>query len=382
MKRMKVSKKIIYCFVVCLIVISCFVLNTKQQVQYMTYKEFMQNVNSNMIENAKFSENEITFKLKNNDVIYNTENSESATLKETLLLNDAKIINVKTFVDLFYDVFDIFFIVVFSLGVVMGSRKISCKDLFKVIRNEKTKFSDVVGMDNLKKDIKQVIEIMKDKEQFKKMGIKQPKGILLEGEPGNGKTLFARAIAGEANMNFIATKGADFESAIMAVGPMKVKALFKIAKKHAPVIIFIDEFDGIGTKRNYSGSAIEIENTRIVTALLNELDGFKENEDILVIAATNNSKVLDSALIRAGRFDRKYLITYPNENDRIELIKFYLKETEYEIDLQNIAQEFENYSSAQIAATLNESKIIKNERGERVLTEAMIKEAIELTIEK
>lgn len=373
------------CSVIIMLIIMCiigFFVFCNDNAVHMPYKEFLNRVSENEIKSANFNEDKIEFALKKDNVKYYTHNAESVTLKETLLLNDVEIKNVKTFVDLFYDMFDVFFIVVFSLGMFIGYRKISGRDLFKVIRNEKTKFSDVVGMDNLKNDMKQVIDIMKNKERFAKMGIKQPKGILLEGEPGNGKTLFARALAGEAKMNFIATKGADFESAIMAIGPMKVKSLFKLAKKNAPVIIFIDEFDGIGTKRNYSGSAIEIENTRIVTALLNELDGFKENDGILVIAATNNSKVLDSALIRAGRFDRKYLITYPNESERIELIKFYLKETKYDIDLKNIAKKFENYSSAQIASTLNEAKILKNEKNEEVISNVLIEEAIKLTKEK
>lgn len=381
MNKLNIKKCIMILLVGCACIVSFFVFNNNKN-YYMSYKDFFEKVNLNQIEYVEFNENKLNFKLKEDDRLYYTENSESTTLKETLLLSGVKITNVKTFVDLFYDMFDIFFIVIFSTGIFIGFRKISGKSLFKVIRNEKTRFSDVVGMDKLKNDINQIIEIMKNKEEFAKLGIKQPKGILLEGEPGNGKTLFARALAGEAKMNFIATKGADFESAIMAVGPMKVKSLFKIAKKNAPVIVFIDEFDGIGTKRNYSGSAIEIENTRIVTALLNELDGFAENDGILVIAATNNSKVLDSALIRAGRFDRKYLITYPSESERIELIKFYLKETKYDIDLKDIAKKFENYSSSQIASTLNEAKILKNEQKEEVLTKQMIDEAISLTREK
>ena len=133
-------------------------------------------------------------------------------------------------------------------------------------------FNDVVGMDNLKRDMEQIIQIMQHPAEYAKKGIRMPKGILLEGAPGNGKTLFAKALAGEAKVNFIPAKATDFESMLMAIGPMKVKLLFKKARRRAPCIVFIDEFDGIGTRRNYSGSGIETENTRIVTALLNDLD--------------------------------------------------------------------------------------------------------------
>ena len=136
---------------------------------------------------------------------------------------------------------------------------------FRVVRKTGVTFKDVVGMENIKRDMTQVLDIMLHPESYKRRGIRMPKGILLEGAPGNGKTLFARALAGEAHVNFIPAKATDFESMFMALGPAKVKLLFRKARKRAPCIVFIDEFDGIGTRRNYSGSAIETENTRIVT---------------------------------------------------------------------------------------------------------------------
>ena len=380
---MKNKKKILILIICAFAICFCFLLLSNDKSEYKTYKVFYDLVEKNQIEEVIFSDERIDFKIRDDKNCYYTDNSNSLTLKEKLLLNEVKIDNNKGFVESFYDAFDIFFIILFITALVIGLRRLSGESLFKVIKGEKTRFKDIVGMNNLKVEVMEIVDIMKNKEKYEKLGIKQPKGIILEGEPGNGKTLFARALAGEANMNFIATKGADFESAIMAVGPSKVRSLFRIARRYAPVIIFIAEFDGIGTKRNYSGSAIEIENTRIVTALLNELDGFKKNEGILVIAATNNSKVLDPALVRAGRFDRKYLITYPNYEERIDLIKFFTSKMELDekVDIEKLSTSLTNLSASNIETIINEANIIANRKKSKITNE-ILKQAIELTKQK
>ena len=192
-----------------------------------------------------------------------------------------------------------------------------------------------------------------------------PKGILLEGAPGNGKTLFAKALAGESKVNFIPAKATDFESMFMAIGPLKVKLLFKKARRKAPCIVFIDEFDGIGTRRNYSGSAIETENTRIVTALLNELDGFEPTNGVLVLAATNSISALDEALIRPGRFDSRVSVPYPDEKARVQLVKMYTEGKNLEADCTSeiLAKKFAGFSCAKIESVLNKSSLISNQKG-------------------
>lgn len=205
-----------------------------------------------------------------------------------------------------------------------------------------------------------------------------PKGILLEGKPGNGKTLFAKALAGEAKVNFIPAKATDFESMFMAIGPMKVKILFKKARTKAPCIVFIDEFDGIGTRRNYSGSAIETENTRIVTALLNELDGFQANQGILVLAATNSISALDEALIRPGRFDAKVTVPFPDENSRKELIKMYSvnKDLDTECSVEKLAVLFNGFSCAKIESVLNRAALLSKQSQKAKISLEEIKLAI------
>ena len=182
-------------------------------------------------------------------------------------------------------------------------------------------------------------------------------------------------MAEEANVNFIATKGADFQSAMMSMGARKIKMLFKKARKHKPCIIFIDEFDGIGERRNYAGTGVDKENNRIITAMLNEMDGFESGNGVLVIAATNSYNSLDPALIRPGRFDLKYNIPNPDYNTRIKLIEIYTKNKKLAQDLDNkkMAESFENLSCSAIEAILNEASMISIlENNENITIENII----------
>ncbi len=249
---------------------------------------------------------------------------------------------------------------------------------FKVIKHNDTRFTDVAGLDELKEDISKTVDILKNPEEYKKIGIKAPTGIMLEGPPGNGKTLFARALAGEGNINFIPTKATDFQSAMMSVGPAKVKMLFKKARKHAPCIVFIDEFDGIGEKRNYAGSGIDKENNRMITAMLNEMDGFDQSEGVLVIGATNSYKSLDPALIRAGRFDKKYVVPNPDGKTREALIDLYTKNKTFDegISKEKVSGKFAGMCSSQIEAVLNEAATIANIREHDRINESDLSDAM------
>ncbi|MBP5465802.1 MAG: AAA family ATPase, partial [Treponema sp.] len=255
-----------------------------------SYAEFYALVGEGRVSEAALSTDEIRFTVPGTDTPkgqeYRTDNPQSPALKEYLLLHGVAVKEEKDVAALLSLLFDVIFYAFFFGIFAVAFRKFISPNTFRVVRNTGVRFADVVGMDALKRDMTQVMEILKAPAAFAAKGIRAPKGILLEGAPGNGKTLFARALAGEAKVNFIPAKATDFESMFMAIGPMKVKLLFRKARKRAPCIVFIDEFDGIGTRRNYSGSAIETENTRIVTALLNELDGFEPAKGILVLAAT------------------------------------------------------------------------------------------------
>ncbi len=296
---------------------------------------------------------------------YLTDNPASPTLKEYLLLHGVEVKEEKDAAAIISLVFDIAFYAFFFGVFLFAFRKFISPNSFRVVRNTGVKFADVVGMDALKRDMAQVMEILKDPAGYAAKGIRAPKGILLEGAPGNGKTLFARALAGEAKVNFIPAKATDFESMFMAIGPMKVKLLFRKARRRAPCIVFIDEFDGIGTRRNYSGSAIETENTRIVTALLNELDGFEPARGILVLAATNSVKALDEALIRPGRFDARVSVPYPDYEARKRLVAMYSrgKNPSAECSEEALARKFDGFSCAKIESVLNRAALLASQAG-------------------
>lgn len=330
----------------------------KENDNYKSYKEFIRDVELGIIDSVEIKEDYIEMKYKEDETTYYTDNPETNDFKEYLLLNDVKIDNSFGSDDIAYAL-DIMFYVIFFAVAIFGIYKLisfTTKN-FKIIKNNKTKFSDIVGMEDIKKDMLQTVDLLKNPEKFQTKGIRPPKGIILEGPPGNGKTLFARALAGEANINFIPTKGADFQSAMMSVGPRKIKALFKKARRNKPCIIFIDEFDGIGERRNYAGTGIDKENNRMIIAMLNEMDGFTKEDGVLVIAATNSYASLDAALVRPGRFDKKFKIANPDKETILKLIEMYTKQKQLDstVNKEMLAKCFEGLSCAAIETILNEA---------------------------
>lgn len=342
----------------------------------LSYQRFYELVQDKKVLSAKISEDEIYFKTEEKE--FRTQNPDSPTLKEFLLRNGVAVQTEKSAAALVSLALDVIFYGFFFAIIIGVFRKFISPNTFKVVRKTGVKFSDVVGMEELKRDMASVMQIMKNPREWEKKGVRLPKGILLEGEPGNGKTLFAKALAGEASVNFIPAKATDFESMFMAIGPLKVKLLFAKARRRAPCIVFIDEFDGIGTRRNYSGSAIETENTRIVTALLNELDGFEPTKGVLVVAATNSVQALDSALIRPGRFDARFKVPYPDESARVQLVQKYTKAKKRAASCsdQKLARLFEGFSCAKIESVLNKAALLASQAGRPEFTLQDIEAAI------
>lgn len=358
------NKKVLKIVIPALILVAgcvCYFLfeNGKSKGNYISYSQFYSQVESGTVSEAKIKADKIEY-MDSLKTEHWTENPHSPVLEEFLLKNDVAVTVEKDSGEIFSIIFDALFYIFFFGIIIFAFRKFISPNTFKTVRKTGVTFDDVVGMDNLKRDMKQVMKIMANPAEYAKKGIRMPKGILLEGEPGNGKTLFAKALAGESKVNFIPAKATDFESMFMAIGPMKVKLLFRKARKCAPCIVFIDEFDGIGTIRNYSGSAIETENTRIVTALLNELDGFQPANGVLVIAATNSIQALDPALIRPGRFDARFSVPYPDANAREKLIKMYCsgKSVDESCTVDNLVKLFNGFSCAKIEAVLNKAALL------------------------
>ena len=348
-----------------------------EQANKVTYADFWKAVEANDVVSAKFEGEKLYFETYVTGSHCVTDNPHSPVLQEELMKRGIKVTVAKDGTEIISLIFDLIFYIFFFGLIFIAFRKFISPNTFKVVHKTGVKFDDVVGMEKLKRDMVQVMEIMKKPAEYAKKGIRMPKGILLEGEPGNGKTLFAKALAGEAKINFIPAKATDFESMFMAIGPMKVKLLFRKARRRAPCIVFIDEFDGIGTIRNYSGSAIETENTRIVTALLNELDGFEASNGVLVIAATNSIKALDPALIRPGRFDSKLTVPYPDEEARKKLVEMYTKgkAPAAECTPERLSREFNGFSCAKIESVLNGAALRAGQQGRAEFTLADVKAA-------
>ena len=380
MRKIKIYKNKLVFILFLLLIGLCayyFLISEKSAYKKVSYSEFYESVNQNEVIKAELSENKILYELKDGTKL-ETQNPSSPSLKEFMLLHDVEIQQQADSSEIISTVFDVIFYLFFFGIIIIAFRKFISPNTFKVVHKTGVKFENIVGMENIKKDMTQIVKMMQNPAEYAKKGMRLPKGLLLEGAPGNGKTLFAKALAGESKVNFIPAKATDFESMFMAIGPMKVKLLFRKARKKAPCIVFIDEFDGIGTVRNYSGSAIETENTRIVTALLNELDGFEKTDGVLVIAATNSIKALDPALIRPGRFDAKLTVPYPDFEARKQLVQMYCKgkNPASECSPEKLAKMFENFSCAKIETVLNRASLIANQQEKTEFTLSDITKAM------
>ena len=241
---------------------------------------------------------------------------------------------------------------------------------YRVIQETDVSFDQIAGMMDVKREVQTYIDIMKNAEQYREAGIRMPKGIILEGSPGNGKTLLAKAIAHEMNVSFIQANASDIGGILVGKGSQDLRKLFAHARKIQPCIIFLDELDAIGSKRTDNSNTANSDSNRIVTSLLTELDGFSDNEGIFVIAATNRIDALDDALVRPGRFDRKITVKNPDYQTRYELIKMYTRDKKLSSDISfdNLAWKFAGMCCADIENCINGAAIHAVSEGRFVLT--------------
>ena len=311
-------------------------------------------------------------------VYYETRNAANSNLGLTLAINFLPIIIIGVVAFLLYRSFS-------KQGGGAGGSG-GAFDFGKSTAKEKkdvhVKFNDVAGCEEEKQEMQELVEYLKSPKKFTDMGARIPKGFLLTGQPGTGKTLLAKAVAGEAGVPFYFISGSDFVEMFVGVGASRVRDMFKKAKEHAPSMIFIDEIDAVGRQRGAGLGGGHDEREQTLNQLLVELDGFGENSGVIVIAATNRPDVLDPALLRPGRFDRQIMVGLPDKNGREAILKVHArnKKVASEVDFANIASRTPGFSGAQLENVLNEAAILAVRLNKKEITMSDIDEAIDRVI--
>jgi cell division protease FtsH len=344
-------------------------LKFKNTVEEIPYNLFLTHVEKDLVEEVELSDSpKVKIKLKNG-TIATTDNPRTETFKEELLLYDVKVIEkdgtVNQFIPLLLFISVIGFMI-FYLNTNMSKqaeKEMSGLSKMSLFENtsKRIKFEDVAGNEEAKESLMDLVDFIKNPDKYIAFGARLPRGVLLYGEPGTGKTLMARAMAGEADVPFYAVSGSDFVQVYAGLGASRIRELFKKAKEAGKSVIFIDEIDSIGKKRksgeNPSSSE---EGDRTLNALLTEMSGFNENEGIIVVAATNRLDILDEALLRPGRFDRQVEVSLPDVNGRYKILKLHStnKPIAKNVDFKNLALETIYFSGAKLENLMNESAII------------------------
>ena len=266
------------------------------------------------------------------------------------------------------------------MGSAMGADKTMGFGKAKVKKADdkrKTTFADVAGADEEKEEMAEIVDFLKSPKKFNELGARIPKGVLLVGPPGTGKTLLARAVAGEAGVPFFSISGSDFVEMFVGVGASRVRDLFGEAKKNAPAIIFIDEIDAVGRQRGAGLGGGHDEREQTLNQLLVEMDGFGENEGVIVMAATNRPDILDKALLRPGRFDRQITVNYPDVKGREEILKVHSrgKPLGPDVNLSTIAKSTAGFTGADLENLLNEAALLTVRKSKKAITQEEIEEA-------
>ncbi len=344
----------------------------KKNAQEMIFSDFLTKLDAGQIEEVTIKENAITGRLKDG-AKFKSYYADYPDLVKVLRAKDVKI-TVKPpeqnpwYVNLFFTWGPIIFIAVIWIFFMRqmqsgGNKALSFgKSKARLISEKAVKvtFADVAGVEEAKGEVQEIIDFLKDPQKFQKLGGKIPKGVLLVGSPGTGKTLLAKAIAGEAGVPFFSISGSDFVEMFVGVGASRVRDLFDQAKKSAPCIIFIDEIDAVGRHRGAGLGGGHDEREQTLNQLLVEMDGFEGTEGVIIIAATNRPDVLDPALLRPGRFDRQVVVPQPDVKGRLEILKVHTRNipVDENVNLERIARGTPGFSGADLANLVNEAAVL------------------------
>ncbi len=377
--------------VVVIIAISMFFSQSRRSAD-LSYSEMLQQINVGNVEKAVIAGNNIELKFKNSvkgsnftskqispywmsDLLQELKTAEQA---HSIDFDYAEPVNVASWLNvillvLMFGSMAFFLWLMFSKqgGGAAGAMNFA-RSKAKLADPEKNKvtFDDVAGAKEEKQELQEVVEFLKNPEKFEKLGAKIPRGVLLVGPPGTGKTLLAKAVAGEAKVPFYSISGSDFVEMYVGVGASRVRDLFETAKKHSPAIIFIDEIDAVGRKRGAGLGGSHDEREQTLNQLLVEMDGFGPNEDVIIIAATNRSDILDPALLRPGRFDRTVHVNRPDQNEREAILKVHARNKPIadNVDFKEIAQTTPGFTGADLANLLNEAALAAARKGQSLIT--------------
>jgi cell division protease FtsH len=340
------------------------------------FSDFIKKVDTGEVEEVTIKENNITGRLKDGSK-FKTYSAFYPDMVKELKDKNIRIIakppdQSPWYITLFLSWGPIIFIILiwvfFMRQMQMGGNKAMSfgKAKAKLVSDKSVKvtFADVAGIEEAKNEVQEIIEFLRDPQKFSRLGGKIPRGVLLVGSPGSGKTLLAKAIAGEAAVPFFSISGSDFVEMFVGVGASRVRDLFEQAKKSAPCIIFIDEIDAVGRHRGAGLGGGHDEREQTLNQLLVEMDGFEGKEGIIIIAATNRPDVLDPALLRPGRFDRQIVVPVPDVKGRIEILKVHSKNIPLsgDVELEKIARGTPGFSGADLANLINEAALIAARR--------------------
>ena len=356
----------------------------KQEFENIRYTEFIKEVENGHIKKTLFMDDGKKILLLNDkekilkiDLLPN-DNNLMDTLLDNNVIIEVQNINAIKYAKAFEGVIlylTIFLVIIQVLRLFTSNNprfgnNIMMNENLKMIKNIDVTFDDVVGIDTAKLELEEVVQFLKDEERFTKLGAQIPRGIILEGPPGTGKTLLARAVAGESGVPFFSVSGSEFIELFVGTGASRVRELFKNAKENNPCIIFIDEIDAIGRQRSSGMSMGNDEREQTLNQLLAEMDGFQGNTGVIVIAATNRADILDSALLRPGRFDRRVYIDNPDYQGRLEILKLYAKNKPLakNVNLQEIARSTPNFSGASLENLMNEAAIFTVRNNATIIT--------------
>lgn len=374
------------------IVTGIFWMNSKKDKEEKTisYTDLIKQIDDGVIEKVEMTVGSTSIKVKIKDVeeekeaiVPNTQAFIELIQDQKLKGNEIELIQKQQ--NMFYTTFQylfsllptilliILFVAVFKMQGLGDKGKIYDAETTK----SKIKFDDVAGLDEEKNEMIEIVDFLKEPKKFYEMGAKIPRGVLLCGQPGTGKTLIAKAIAGEAKVPFISMSGSEFIEMFAGLGASRVRKLFEKAKKVAPCIVFIDEIDAIGSRRA-SGSGAETENNQTLNQLLVEMDGFDTEETIIVLAATNRPEMLDKALLRPGRFDRQITIALPDMKGREEILNIHAKDKKFaeNVSMKDIAGDTAGFTGAELANILNEAAIIATIKEHKAITQNDIEDAV------